>query len=191
MTHRHHASQRPKTSRPTRAAGQGSPASRRQFVRTVAAGAVFAPAALAAEDSRDTGPPQPDPGRGEVLRTSGELAGEHAVLEPPRRVPIAGTSDVIVCGGGPAGIGAALGAARAGASVRLIEVAGCLGGIWTAGLLTKIIDGLADRGTDRRPGRATDPRPLHGHRRRYRPRQAAPRRGLPSQLRLRRSQPVR
>ena len=33
-----------------------------------------------------------------------------------------------------------LSAARAGAKVQLIELAGCLGGVWTAGLLTKIID---------------------------------------------------
>jgi len=46
----------------------------------------------------------------------------------------------LVCGGGPAGIGAALAAARAGASVQLIEMAGCLGGVWTVGLLTKILD---------------------------------------------------
>ncbi len=49
-------------------------------------------------------------------------------------------TEVLVCGGGPAGIAAALAAARAGATVQLIEVAGCLGGIWTAGLLTKILD---------------------------------------------------
>ena len=33
-----------------------------------------------------------------------------------------------------------LAASRAGVSVQLIEVAGCLGGVWTAGLLTKILD---------------------------------------------------
>jgi hypothetical protein len=54
---------------------------------------------------------------------------------------IAGRSDVLVVGAGPAGIGAALAAARAGAKTQLIESAGCLGGVWTAGMLTKIIDG--------------------------------------------------
>ncbi len=53
---------------------------------------------------------------------------------------IVGKYDVIVCGGGPAGISAALSAARAGAKTMLIETHGCLGGIWTAGALCWIID---------------------------------------------------
>jgi len=48
--------------------------------------------------------------------------------------------DVIVCGGGPAGIAAAICAARNGAKTCLIELYGCLGGIWTTGLLSNIID---------------------------------------------------
>lgn len=48
--------------------------------------------------------------------------------------------DVIVAGGGPAGIAAAIAAARKGASVLLIEGHGCLGGVWTAGALTLILD---------------------------------------------------
>ena len=46
----------------------------------------------------------------------------------------------MIGGAAPAGIAAALSAARAGSSVQLLEVAGCLGGVWTAGLLTKILD---------------------------------------------------
>lgn len=60
--------------------------------------------------------------------------------EPTRDLPLRADADVIVCGGGPAGVAAALTAARAGARVRLLEVHGCLGGIWTAGLLTWIFD---------------------------------------------------
>lgn len=48
--------------------------------------------------------------------------------------------DVIVCGCGPAGFSAAISAARAGADVLVIERNSCLGGIWTAGLLTWILD---------------------------------------------------
>lgn len=65
--------------------------------------------------------------------------------EPARDIPIVGKTDVLICGAGPAGIGAALGAARAGASVELIEAHGALGGVWTAGLLSNIIDCL-DKG---------------------------------------------
>jgi len=49
-------------------------------------------------------------------------------------------ADVVVCGGGPAGLSAAVAAARGGATVRLLEVRGCLGGVWTAGLLSWILD---------------------------------------------------
>lgn len=65
-------------------------------------------------------------------------AGEF--LEPARGIPLHEDAEVIVCGGGPAGIAAALTAARCGARVRLFELHGCLGGVWTAGLLTYIFD---------------------------------------------------
>ncbi|MBO5019926.1 MAG: FAD-dependent oxidoreductase [Clostridia bacterium] len=44
--------------------------------------------------------------------------------------------DVLVCGAGPAGIGAALRAARMGAKVMIAEMTGCLGGIATAGMMS-------------------------------------------------------
>ena len=43
--------------------------------------------------------------------------------------------DVVVCGGGPAGIGAGIAAARQGLKTILIESNGCLGGVSTAGAL--------------------------------------------------------
>jgi hypothetical protein len=43
--------------------------------------------------------------------------------------------DVVVCGGGPAGFGAAISAARNGAKTLLIERNNCLGGMATAGLV--------------------------------------------------------
>ena len=62
------------------------------------------------------------------------------VTEPKRDLPVVKETNMIVCGGGPAGIGAALSAARSGAKTTLIEVYGYLGGVWTASLLSNIID---------------------------------------------------
>jgi hypothetical protein len=59
---------------------------------------------------------------------------------PAENAPLSGDADVIVCGGGPAGVTAAVMAARAGAKVRLFEWRGCLGGVWTAGLLGYFLD---------------------------------------------------
>ena len=60
--------------------------------------------------------------------------------EAARDTPVVEDTDVIVCGGGPAGVAAALAAARQGARTRLLEVHGCLGGVWTAGALSWVID---------------------------------------------------
>jgi glycine/D-amino acid oxidase-like deaminating enzyme len=58
---------------------------------------------------------------------------------PPRRAVLAGTTDVLVVGGGPAGIGAALGAAAAGAEVILAERYAFLGGNATAALVMPLM----------------------------------------------------
>ena len=69
--------------------------------------------------------------------------------EAARDIPIAEEADVVVCGAGPAGVAAAIAAARAGATTRLLEANGCLGGTWTAGLLSWIIDSGNKRGVMR------------------------------------------
>ncbi len=118
--------------------------SRRRFLQSAATGAVLGPYALAVSGRAATAAAPanfPNFARGELIRTGGELAGTDRFRETARDIPIAGRSDVLVVGAGPAGIGAALAAARAGAKVQLLETAGCLGGVWTAGMLTKIIDG--------------------------------------------------
>ncbi|NQT18378.1 MAG: FAD-dependent oxidoreductase [Planctomycetes bacterium] len=56
--------------------------------------------------------------------------------EPAREIPIVRDTDVVVAGGGPGGIMAALAAARAGAKTLLVERYGFLGGMATAGLMT-------------------------------------------------------
>ena len=55
-------------------------------------------------------------------------------------VPVCGAYDVVVAGGGPAGVSAAIASARAGAKILLLEVAGCLDGVWTAGILAWVFD---------------------------------------------------
>jgi len=56
--------------------------------------------------------------------------------EKERTLPVVAEVDVLVAGGGPAGIGAALGAARNGAKTMLLESANCLGGMATAGMMS-------------------------------------------------------
>jgi hypothetical protein len=81
---------------------------------------------------------------GAVSQTSAIAAGASAkegqFNEPAHDIPLMNDADVIVCGAGPAGVTAAITAARAGARVRLFEWRGCLGGIWTAGLLGYFLD---------------------------------------------------
>ncbi len=60
------------------------------------------------------------------------------ITEPPRSTPVAGSYDVIVAGGGPAGVIAAVAAARNGARTLLIERYGFVGGMSTAALVTPI-----------------------------------------------------
>ena len=90
------------------------------------------------------------------------MSGE-TIIEPSRPVPVYGEFDVVVVGGGPAGIMAASAAARAGCSTLLIERYGFLGGAGTAGGLStfcglhartygadvRVIRGLADELLDR------------------------------------------
>ena len=49
--------------------------------------------------------------------------------EPSKKIPIIAETDILVVGGGPAGISAALGAARAGVDVMIVERYGCFGGV--------------------------------------------------------------
>jgi hypothetical protein len=58
------------------------------------------------------------------------------ITEPQRQTPVHGEYDVVVLGGGPAGIAAAVSAARSGRSTLLVERYGFLGGMGTAAGVT-------------------------------------------------------
>ncbi|MBT3275099.1 MAG: FAD-dependent oxidoreductase [Spirochaetales bacterium] len=62
----------------------------------------------------------------------------------PGNVPVYGSYDLVVCGGGPAGITAALAAKRSGLHVLLIEGQGQLGGMGTSGLVSHWLGGRTD-----------------------------------------------
>ena len=67
------------------------------------------------------------------------LQGADQVLEPARQLPVAASADVVVAGGGTAGVVAAIAAARSGVSVLLVESSGSLGGTATNGLVTPMM----------------------------------------------------
>ncbi|MCI8931153.1 MAG: FAD-dependent oxidoreductase [Lachnospiraceae bacterium] len=65
-----------------------------------------------------------------------------------KSVPVIGSYDVVVAGAGPAGICAAVAAARSGVNVALVERYGVLGGNLTAGYVGPIL-GMVGKGTMR------------------------------------------
>jgi hypothetical protein len=67
-------------------------------------------------------------------------ADRTGVREEPRRTPAVADVDVLVVGGGPAGVGAALAAGRQGARTLLVERHGMLGGMWTAGMVNPFFE---------------------------------------------------
>jgi hypothetical protein len=93
---------------------------RRKFLLTAAGGSLGAPAAI--------------PGTGQPASAAETNAGDSVVV-PERKVPVMAEADVVVCGGGTAGISAACCAARHGAKVILLERWPSLGGMATNALV--------------------------------------------------------
>lgn len=88
------------------------------------------------------------PGRSGVFRakSASPPPAIRTVCEAQRELSVLGEVDVLVCGGGPAGTGAAIAAARTGASTLLVERYGFLGGMATAGLVVPHFDCFLNRG---------------------------------------------
>ncbi|MBN2329246.1 MAG: FAD-dependent oxidoreductase, partial [Candidatus Omnitrophica bacterium] len=101
---------------------------RRTFLHNLA----LSPAAIAAGSTAARSNEAP-------IRNTTPFADAKTVVEPAREVPVIEEPDVLVVGGGPAGVAAALAAARAGAETLLIERYNHLGGLWTGGLVLPLL----------------------------------------------------
>ena len=101
---------------------------RRKFLKTAALGTgamMIDPAFTADAESRE-------------LKTPLEVKGY--VRERSRKVPVVDSADVVVAGGGPAGVAAAVAAARQGADVIILERLYFMGGLFTGCGVTPLID---------------------------------------------------
>lgn len=63
-----------------------------------------------------------------------------AYIREENQTPVKGSFDVIVCGGGPTGIAAAIAAARRHKRVLIVEAYGFFGGMWTMGMVSPFFD---------------------------------------------------
>lgn len=83
-----------------------------------------------------------------AIASSVPLASPGAIALPSRQIAVPAqpwlSTDVVVCGGGPAGVCAAVSAARQGAKVLLVERFGCLGGNLTLGHVSPILGKVSD-----------------------------------------------
>ena len=75
------------------------------------------------------------------------------ITEPEKQTQVIHDTDVVIVGGGPAGLTAAIAARRLGVEVLVIEQQGCLGGLMTSGFVTKpqapVIGGIPEEIFDR------------------------------------------
>ena len=75
----------------------------------------------------------------EESRQTAGITGTETIREPARNIPVVETADVLVVGGGPSGVAAAIAASRTGARTILIERYNHLGGLWTGGLVLPLL----------------------------------------------------
>lgn len=74
-----------------------------------------------------------------IYRSGPAIIVDGKVIQPRHEVSVLCETDVLVVGGGCAGVMSALAAARTGAKVTLVERYGCFGGLWTAGLVLVVL----------------------------------------------------
>ncbi len=102
------------------------------------------------------------------------MSDARTVREPARETPVLAETQVLVVGGGSAGVSAAVAAAREGADVVLVERYGQLGGLATGGLIIllltlddglgrQVVGGLCQELTDRLTRRNAALAPPRGH----------------------------
>lgn len=118
--------------------------SRRDWMRVLGAtGLATGVGALAGNEPAYADPAQrKDAPRG--IRVAGPdhppaILRDGKVIQPERQLTLLHETDVLVVGGGPAGVVAALAAKRAGVRATLVERYGHLGGLWTGGLVLIVI----------------------------------------------------
>jgi hypothetical protein len=109
---------------------------RRDFLRNSALTAGALALGLKSSQAKvSEAPQQPDP-----QNAQSRLGSIGSVSEPARELPVVAETDVVIVGGGPAGVSAAIAAARSGASVMLLERYSYLGGLWTGGGVLPVLN---------------------------------------------------
>jgi ribulose 1,5-bisphosphate synthetase/thiazole synthase len=74
-----------------------------------------------------------------IYRSGSAIIEDGKVIRPRHEIPVMSETDVLVVGGGCAGVIAALAAARTGVKTTLVERYGCFGGLWTGGLVLIVL----------------------------------------------------
>ena len=134
----------------------GESMNRRDWLRTMGVSSVAAGLGAAAAGRADGAQPGESSGFQSSIIAEREIQADRAspslvdgkVIQPARELPVLHTTDVLVVGGGPAGICAAIAAKRAGADVTVVERYGHFGGLWTGGLVLLVI-GQSSRAASR------------------------------------------
>jgi ribulose 1,5-bisphosphate synthetase/thiazole synthase len=113
-------------------AGLGIISSRQLFGQEVGESSGFQSSIIATHEAQST--------RGAAIIIDGK------VIQPRRELSILDKTDVLVVGGGPAGVVAAIAAKRAGTNVTLVERYGHFGGLCTGGLVLVILGHIVKGG---------------------------------------------